>query len=157
MDKNILFYSNNCPYSQRLINILDEEKIGHDIVRICVDGGNLRLPSFITCVPTIYLSIDKQVLTDDRIEEWINKCKYKIETSKLAPFCLSNNSFSDCFSFLNGEHNIPNYNYTQIGSNDSTIKTPREAVNSKKGVAQNYEKLLAERENEIKRNTRQRI
>ena len=157
MDKNILFYSNNCPYSQRLIKILDEEKIGHDIVRICIDGGNLRLPSFITRVPTIYLSIDKQILTDNRIDEWIKKCKYQQETSKLAPFCLSNNSFSECFYFLNGEDQVPNYNYTQIGSSDSTIETPREAVNSKKGVTQSYEKLLADRNNENARNTRQRI
>ena len=60
--------------------MLNEEKIGHNLVRICIDVGNIRIPSFITSVPTIYLTRNKQILTDNRLEQWLTKLREKKES-----------------------------------------------------------------------------
>ena len=144
MDKNLLFYSNHCQYSQKLIKILNEEKIGHDIVRICIDSDNIRLPSFIKNVPTIYLSKEQKILTDDRLQEWLESNRQKVVDTKLSPFCVINNSFSECYSFINGDDQTPNNNFTPYDSVDAKINTPPPSEKNNSAMSR-YEKLLESR------------
>ena len=145
MDKNIIFYSNHCPYSKRVIKMLNEEKLGHNLVRICIDAGNIRLPSFITSVPTIYLTRKKQILTDNKLEEWLTTLREKKDSKKLSSYCMANSSFSENFSFLDGCDQIPNFNFSNYESENAKINTP--TINTdKKGINKKYERLLEERQ-----------
>ena len=146
MDKNILFYSNNCQYSCKLIKTLNDERLCHDLVRICVDSGNIRLPSFITSVPTVYISLKKQILTDQRLDAWLKDLQEKQTTKKLAPFCMANNSFSACFSSLDGD-DVKNFNFSDVDSGQYHINTPdNDQIQNRKGAgSSDYDRLIEER------------
>ena len=156
MDKNLFFYSNHCPHSRKVLKILNEEKIGHNLVRICIDSGNIRIPNFIRSVPTVYLSREKKILTDNILEKWINVLREKKMSKTLTPYCMANSAFSENFSFLDGGDQIPNYNFSDYESENTKINTPN--VNrSKKGVNKDYERLLEERQKETFNTGIQRI
>jgi len=125
--------------------ILNEHKLGTDLLRVCIDTSNIRLPSFITSVPTIYLTRSKQLLKNDMLGDWINKLREKKMSQKLTPYCIANSNFSDNFSFLNDEHEIPNFNFTSLDSKDIQMNTPQMISHDKKSVLNNYDKLLQER------------
>ena len=147
MDKNLFFYSKHCPHSRKVLKILNEEKLGHNLVRICIDSTNIRIPSFIRSVPTVYLSKNKQILTDDNLEKWLNILRKKQENKKLSPYCMANSSFSESFSFLDGGDQVPNFNFSDYESKNAQINTP--VMNtSKKGLSKQYEKLLEGRQRE---------
>ena len=156
MDKNIIFYSNHCPHSKRVIKMLNEEKIGTNLVRVCIDVGNIRIPSFITSVPTIYLTRNKQILTDNRLEQWLTTLREKKESKKLTPYCMANSSFSENFSFLDGGDQIPNYNFSDYESENAKMNTP-EIHSDKKGVNKKYERLLEQRQKDTLNRGAQRI
>ena len=145
MEKNIIFYSNHCPHSRNVLAILNQERIGVDLLRVCIDTNKIRLPSFITSVPTIYLTRSKQILTDGYLENWINTLREKKKSEKLAPYCTTNSGFSDKFSFLNGDHEVPNFNFTNLDDGNVRMNTPQMISHDKKGVMSKYDKLLQER------------
>ena len=146
MDKNILFYSNNCPFSRQLIKTLNDERLCHDLVRVCVDTGNIRLPSFITSVPTVYLSLKKQILTDQRLDAWLKELQEKQMTQKLSPFCMANNSFSACFSSLDGG-DVQNFNFSDVNSEEYHINAPDadQVQNSTGSAISDYDRMIEER------------
>ena len=154
MEKNIFFYSNHCPYSRNVLKILNDERIGTDLLRVCIDTSAIRLPSFITSVPTIYLTRTKQILTDDHLEKWITILREKKMSKKLAPYCVANSNFSDNFSFLNGDHEVPNFNFTNVEDKDARMNTPQMVSHDKKSVMSRYDKLLQERGQLDQRNRR---
>jgi len=147
MNKNIIFYSQHCPHSRKVIKIFNEEKLVHNLVRICIDSSNIKIPSFITCVPTVYLSKTKELLTNEKLEEWILKLREDKNSKTLTPFCMANSTFSENFSFLDGGDQVPNFNFSDYEAENQKINTP--TINSsKKGVNKDYERLLEERQKE---------
>ena len=144
MNKNILFYSNNCEYSQKLISIINEEKIGHNLVRICVDGICDKLPKFVQSVPTIFLRDTKQVITDDDIQKWITVERKSLRKKDLEPYSMLSSSFSASFSSLDDSDQFPNNNFTEIGQNNM-INTTAVAETPKSSVKDNYEKMMNQR------------
>lgn len=145
MDKNLFFYSKHCPHSRQVLSVLNEKRIGSDLLRICIDTNNIRIPSFITCVPSIYLTRSKQILTGDYLTQWLHRMKKKQQTQKLTPYCMENSSFTGCFSFLKGEDQVPNFNFSNIESQDMRMNTPQMMSEDKKGIMKNYEALLQSR------------
>tara|TARA_B100001123_G_C15313924_1_gene1025431 strand:+ start:2418 stop:2888 length:471 start_codon:yes stop_codon:yes gene_type:complete len=146
MDKNIFFYSLHNPSCQQILRILNEERIGTDLLRVCIDTTNVRIPSFITSVPSIYLTRSRKVLTDHNLAKWLTILREKKESKKLAPYCMENNAFTGSFTFLNGEDQVPNFNFSCIESPDVQMNTPAmTAPQDKKGVLKNYEALLQQR------------
>ena len=147
MDKNLIFYSNHCPHSRKLLKILNEEKIGHNLVRVCVDSARIRIPSFISSVPTLYLTREKKILTDDSLQNWLNVLREKKVSKKLNPYCMANSTFSENFSFLDGGDQVPNFNFSDYESENAKINTPPVHMD-KKRITKNYEELIEQRNKE---------
>ena len=77
MSQNILFFSQHCNHSKKLIAKIINTPIYNSIQKICVDDPQTRsrLPKWVTCVPMIYLSQPPQGLSnplkDPEIWMWI--------------------------------------------------------------------------------------
>jgi hypothetical protein len=76
LNKDLLFYSNYCLHSNNLINTISKTSLHENMIYICIDEKKVKVPSFITRVPTIYLVKDKKILVEDDIDRWFeNKNK----------------------------------------------------------------------------------
>ena len=67
MNKDFIFYSNDCPHSVKLIEILNKNNLADNFELCCVDTTEIKLPQFVTCVPTLYLVQQKRVIIDAKI------------------------------------------------------------------------------------------
>ena len=70
LSKDLLFYSNYCLHSNNLINTISKTSLHNNIIYICIDEKKVKIPSFITRVPTIYLVKEKKILVEDDIDRW---------------------------------------------------------------------------------------
>ena len=70
--KNYLFYSNHCQHSKRLLDRITKSAILQSLQLINIDDQRIALPPFVQCVPTLYLSGARQVLTDSHLFDWFN-------------------------------------------------------------------------------------
>lgn len=151
MDKNILFYSNFCTHSKKLLEDITKSKMKDSLLFICIDDKNIQLPNFIRVVPTVYLVKNKSILTDSKISEWLKLNSNNNSEDDILAF---NNSkgMSSSFSFLNdGDENIYSNKYTFI-TNDSSIETPKEfnANNSvKDDLTKDFERLQSSRDTDF--------
>jgi len=122
---SILYYSNFCDHSKKIIQVLSKSKTNKDIHFICIDkrvsennktfivlenGQKIILPETITCVPALLLFSDNyKILYGNSILEYL-KPKEEIETQK-----ATNNNFEPLnYSFGNGisSSNIVSDNYS---------------------------------------------
>ena len=71
-EKDLLFYSNYCIHSNKLINTISKTPLHNSIFYICIDDSNIKVPNFITRVPSIFLVNEKKVLVEDDIDYWIS-------------------------------------------------------------------------------------
>lgn len=116
MSKNILFYSKQCEYSNKILQKIDTN-LDNLFIKVCIDDENIEIPSFITVVPTIFLTNEKKILIDDEVEIWIEN---NTELGSLS------SNFSDMFSSLDDNFSNLNYkNYSLINENNQ-IYTPKE-------------------------------
>ena len=154
MEKNILFYSQHCDYSKRLLKILNDERIGHNLVRICVDGICNRLPKFVTGVPAIFLRESQSILMDDQLQEWINHERQSQQSKDFEAYSLTGSSFSASFSSIDGSDDLSLSTgmYSVLNGNDSAVVNSRNVPKSE--MSNKYDQLIAERQklvHEIKR------
>ena len=70
LNKDLLFYSNYCLHSNNLINTISKTSFHENMIYICIDEKKVKVPSFITRVPTVYLVRDKKILVEDDIDRW---------------------------------------------------------------------------------------
>ena len=68
MSKEILFYSDRCDYSMKIYNCIKNKE---SILKVCIDDPNIKLPTFVTAVPLIYIPKDKRIIIDDAVELWV--------------------------------------------------------------------------------------
>ena len=80
MNKDLLFYSNKDDYSKEMIEIINKNSI-KDIFPVCIDDSKIKIPSFVTLIPTIYLSKSKELIIDEKIKEYITGLVKKDMTS----------------------------------------------------------------------------
>tara|TARA_B100001057_G_C22689341_1_gene887128 strand:- start:32 stop:694 length:663 start_codon:yes stop_codon:yes gene_type:complete len=73
IEKNLLFYSNHCDHSKKLLNFLNQSIINNNIIYICIDDKHINLPHFIKRVPTIYLTQEKRIIIEQEIDYWVNQ------------------------------------------------------------------------------------
>ena len=78
MNKDILFYSNHNDYSKHIITIVKKNNI-KNIFPLCIDDSKIKIPNFITVVPSIYVNESKEIIIDENIKLFIDK---KIEQDK---------------------------------------------------------------------------
>lgn len=72
MNKDILFYSEFCEYSQEVKKKLTETGLINNMIEVCVDDEQIKLPPFLEAVPTIYIQDTKSIVVDDDIMAFIN-------------------------------------------------------------------------------------
>ena len=156
MHKNILFYSNRDNYSKQVLNIISSEKRDNEFVFICVDDRNIKLPSFLKVVPTIFLVREQNVLVDESIEEFLhpksqNNGASDSPSGELDAYFDSNNGFSSSYSNLDdSQTNSNNSMFSYIRDDDLTGGATNSGIESPRGSLNNaYEKLAAERQNDF--------
>ena len=77
--QNILFFSQNCQYSKKLIAKIINLPIYNNFQKICVDDAQTRsrLPKWVTCVPLIYLAQPhpsfQNPLKDQELWMWVEQ------------------------------------------------------------------------------------
>ena len=112
MDKDLLFFSNYDEYSIKIIETVKKNNI-KDIIPICIDDSKIKIPSFITVVPTLYISSSKKLIIDEHINIFIENKQSK-DNKNVDNLAGYNNT-----SFSNEYHNIDLDNHEQ----DSNLST----------------------------------
>jgi hypothetical protein len=72
MSKDFIFYSNYCEHSKKLLDILNNNNMLNNFELCCVDSNDIQIPDFIECVPTLYITAQKRVLSNDGLFHYIN-------------------------------------------------------------------------------------
>lgn len=128
--RNILFYSEICPLSRKIINMLNYEKLADFFILFCVDGRLHEVPSGLTRVPTMVVNgVDKPLVAND-IMGWINAMKFmkqkKVDQltkdkNRLPGYRdIEMNGISDSFAYTNKDTHLPQ-RYFDIGAEDKNI------------------------------------
>lgn len=160
MDKNILFFSNFCCHSKELVKKISSTPLKNELLYICVDDKNIRLPPFIQVVPTIYLVKNKSILVEDKITEWIDSKNEQDTGEILAYHGNSMNSISTNFSFLDNDAETLKINsrYTLLDEHGE-IDTPKtfDDNSNNSQLNKDFEKLQQMRDQEAHSKGSQRM
>lgn len=68
---DILFYSNHCAFSNKVISLCLAKKMKQHFLFVCVDTNMHKLPDFVDRVPMIYRKYHSDILYDDDIIAYI--------------------------------------------------------------------------------------
>jgi hypothetical protein len=118
---NYLFYSQNyCEHSKRCIGLIKKYDIANTFVLCNVDNQDLMIPPFITSVPTIYLSGQRQILTDNQLFKWIEQQRQAPQASKVMTMQQITGDESICAFTQSelGSLNGPSYSFIDDNAND---------------------------------------
>ena len=151
MSKNILFFSNYCEYSKEVLSKLKKNELLKNVIQVCIDNNDIQIPSFIQVVPTLYLTQEKNIVTDDDIDTWINET-VKINNKDLDAYYSGN--FSSNFSTLDNQDDASlSSNFTYLDQ-DISIKTNTEdsISNTKKDLGSIEQERLLDIKNIFKNN-----
>jgi hypothetical protein len=118
---SILYYSNFCEPSKKLLQLIAKTKLKHELHFICIDkrfrnskgqtillleNQQVLLPNTVTKVPALLIMDTKEVLIEDNIYAYLNPKETKINTLATCgngePECYSltqMSSMSDSYSF----------------------------------------------------------
>ena len=69
--KNFLFYSNYCHHSKRLLTRIQSTNLVNNLNIICIDNPEYNIPNFIEVVPTLYDPVNRRVIVNDELFNWI--------------------------------------------------------------------------------------
>ena len=168
LEKDLLFYSNFCLHSNNLINNISKTQLHSKILYICIDDKKIRIPSFVTRVPSIYLVKEKKILIEDNIDIWLNSINSQSNQQQsnqqqgengggdeILAFHSNEmgNNMSDKYSFLDEKQNI-NHSFSFLDGSkeiniDDRINTPKEFNSSntqvKSKLDTDYDKLMTDR------------
>ena len=134
-NKNYLFVSNQCQHSKNLLSKLQNTSILKEINIVNIDDNRVQLPAFVQCVPTLYISGKRQVITDSHLFQWleeslknesVNKNKVNIADitgdANILPFQFSemgNGLAGAVYSFIEEDKNdLINQNYSFLQDRD---------------------------------------
>ena len=91
MSKNILFFSQNCNHSKKLIAKIINTPIYNNLQKVSVDDPQTRtrLPKWVTCVPLIYFEQQQpgysNILKDQELWKWIEEQVSRFQMQKQPP------------------------------------------------------------------------
>ena len=142
MSKEILFYSDRCDYSMKIYNCIKNKE---SILKVCIDDPNIKLPTFVTAVPLIYIPKDKRIIIDDAVELWVKtnmnvssnmevsspnqvQQTFKSSSSPSGEYFTGGFSFSSTFSALDGE----DINGLDGGCGFADLSSPLQGINTPK-------------------------
>lgn len=152
--KDIIFYSNFCTYCKDVINRISKTPINDNMVYICVDDRNIKLPPFVQAVPTIYLTSEKKIIVDENIDKWVQSKTQTatISNAEIDAYQNGFGGFSSNFSNLGGDEDKSfSSNFTYLDQNYS-IETPQEGSSGSRDVSKTYEELEQSRRMEFSQN-----
>ena len=92
--KPILFYSQYCRFSCEIVEHLVKRDLRSRFVLVCVDTHRTQVPAFVDRVPLI-LTTARQVLTDERVMEYIAGCHEPSSDPVAAEFAKGDFEFMD--------------------------------------------------------------
>lgn len=133
--KNYLFVSNHCQHSKRLLSQLQKTALVSNFQIVSIDDQRVQLPSFVQCVPTLYIPSKRQVLTDSHLFQWFDDSFKEEESTKgkvniaditgdagILPFQMGemgSGLAGAVYSFLDEEKNdLMNQNYSFLQDRD---------------------------------------
>ena len=127
--------SNYCMYCKELLVEINKHNIQDEFQIISVDRDNTNtpvIPPYVTSVPTLIVQGEPQPIVGENVFKWLETLKTKQSSGEGPnPWHIQEmgQSFSDCYSFLDGEDTkssdaIPHH-FSYIGSNQA-INTPQE-------------------------------
>jgi len=98
MSKDILFYSTHDEYSKEIIKLVSKNNITN-IIQVCIDDSRIKIPGFVSVVPTIYNSNTKELIIDENIKRYIDKIietdNKKMDSIEPYGFTLDTGNFHD--------------------------------------------------------------
>lgn len=150
MSQNILFFSQNCQYSKKLIAKIINTPLYGSLQKVCVDDPQTRtkLPKWVNCVPMIYLAQNntsfQNPLRDPEIWMWIenqisqtqvkqqppqqqfqqqqqNMNQNPTPSSNQQPAIGGDSMGFEPFNSLEMKGGIASDNYSMFSSNDDTM------------------------------------
>ena len=141
---SFLFFSEHCNHSKKLINTLTENNLINNYELCCIDLDDIKIPDFVTSVPTIYIANQKRLLVDEALFHYINieinrnnnqssnTPQMETRPPQINPNQITQqlpeqsndisgffnkemgNSLSDSYSFINSNESIP-HSYSFLG------------------------------------------
>lgn len=138
-EKNIVFFSNLCSYSNEIIQSLKEKELDKELLLVNIDEDNVQLPQFIRVVPTIFLSKEKTLIIDEEIVKWIDK-KYEENKKNEDIGAYNSDSFSINFSNLNNSELSNNNDFFSSLNEDSKMNLKHEEKEPIKRTMEDYQK-----------------
>lgn len=172
MTKDILFYSERCEYSMKIYNVVKDKS---SLLKICIDDPSIKLPTFVSAVPLIYISKDKRIIIDDGVDMWINtnlnvsasdmssasqpeqnkQVNFKNNSAPSGDYYTGGFSFSSSFSSLDGEDANcldGGCGFADLSSKES-INTPQ-ASGNKMDTNAMFEQYQQMRNSDLSRNSK---
>ena len=152
---HVIYYSNFCDNSKDLLKELTEKSLLNNFEKICVDDItklNIKLPHFLTAVPTILVPDYSKPLIGVDAFKWI---KWKLKQlnqgeTNLNPY--EDDYFSNSFSSISSSNtaSASNSNFTSLDNNDKIINQSQDELKNYastvvNNLEQNYEKLIQDR------------
>lgn len=173
MSQDILFYSDRCEYSMKIFNVLKDKS---SFLKVCIDDPGIKLPTFVSVVPLIYISKDKRIIIDDGVEMWVNtnfnisssssssapqseqntKVNFKGDSMPSGDYYTSGFSFSSTFSSIEGGDMTEldgGCGFADLSSPQESINTPQDSENKLDSSAM-FEQYQQIRNNDLTKNSR---
>ena len=79
MNKYILFYSEQCQYSNEFLRIIRQTPLYNQFVKISIHDKSIKLPSKLKTVPTIVVPNISKPLTGDDVFSWLQSYTNHLE------------------------------------------------------------------------------
>lgn len=119
---NYLFYSQNyCEHSKRILGLLTKYDVLNQFIMCNVDNQELIIPAFISTVPTLYLTNERQILKDNELFQWINNQFSKSNNYSKVLSMLDVTGSEDIYAYTESElgcSNGPSYSFIDDNAND---------------------------------------
>ena len=131
MSNSFLFLSNYCQHSKRILELCEKHNLNKLFTMCNVDNKEIQIPPFINCVPTLYLSTERKILTNEDLFKYVES---KITVNQTGN-SIGNNEitgsdsisayhstelgagFSDNYSFINDKDAVMQHNYSFLEGN----------------------------------------
>ncbi len=148
MSQNILFFSQNCQYSKKLIAKIINTPLYGSLQKVCVDDPQtrVRLPKWVNCVPMIYLAQNntsfQNPLKDPEIWMWIENQISQTQVKQQPP----QQQFQQQQQNMN-QNPPPSSNQTPSMGGDSMGFEPFNSLEMKGGIASDNYSMFSANDN----------
>jgi len=112
-NQNYLFYSKNfCEHSKRCVQQLNKYGLLNSLILCDIDNQELDIPPFINSVPTLYLSLERKILSENDLFAWINS--YAEQNTH-----NSNNNIDNNIANTSENNNVLSFQQNELGGSNS--------------------------------------